>query len=312
MRYLKIAGLVLLFTFAACTSHKTGPKVRLALNLQKGHTYKLESNITQNMQQTVHDMEQKITTSVKGLLSFKVKERKNDRYILELRYEKLQFKLAAPRSEITFNSDTPVRTDNIYDRIYSKLIGRPFTMIMDIYGKIDTVQGVDSLGKEIVNALNLKNPMMKAQLIEDFKGMFGNKTLKGNIEMLTNFFPKHPVHVSDTWSTKLSLNSPIPATFDNTWELTDLDSAEATIKGNTLIESINGGAPLHIGNMAISYDVGGAQTTIIHIHPKTGWILSAKITSSITGTIKVEKSPRMPKGLEIPFKLKTNSEFKSL
>ena len=312
MRYFKLPVLVLFFAFAACTSHKTGQKVRLALNLQKGQTYKLKSNVTQSMQQTVHDMNQNITTSIKSVMSFFVKDRQNDKFILEFTYKKMQFNLAAPRTVITFNSETPTRTDNIYDRIYSKFIGKKFTMVVDRFGKVETVNGLDSLGKKIVNELDLKNPMIKAQLFENFKGMFGNKMLKGNIEMLTYFFPKKPVRIDESWSNTFSLKAAIPATFDNTWKLTNYDSTLTTIQGNTLIESVNGGTPVPIGNMAIGYDIEGTQTSAIHIQPKSGWILSAKIKSHITGTINVEKSSQLPKGLKIPFDLKTDSEYHSL
>ena len=312
MRFLKFLTLALFLAFVACTSHKTGRKVRLSLNLQEGQTYKLKSNATQTMQQTVHNMKQKITTSIKGVMSFYVKERQNDKFIIDLTYNKLQFKLTAPRAVISFNSEDSNKTDNIYDRIYSQFIGKKFTMIIDRYGKVDTVQGLDALGKSIINGLELKNPMLKAQLVEDFKGMFGNKSLKSSLELLTCFFPKKPVHIGESWSNTIDLSSAFPATFNNTWKLTDFDSTQAIIKGNALIESMNGGAPMRIGNMAISYDVQGNQTSEIHIQPKSGWILFAKINSHVTGTIKVEKNTQLPNGLNIPFDLRTEADYQSL
>ncbi len=312
MRFLKFLTLALFLAFVACTSHKTGRKVRLALNLQKGKTYKFESNITQTMQQTVHNMKQNVTTTTKGVMSFYVKDRQNDKFIIELSYDKLQFKLTAPRTVISFNSEDSNKADNIYDRIYSKFLGKKFTMIIDRYGKVDTIRGLDSLGRQIINGLNFKNPMLKAQFIEDFKGMFGNRTLKSNFEAFTNFFPKKPVRIGESWSNKFDMNAPVPATVDNTWKLTDFDSTEATIKGNTLIESINGGAPMHIGNMAISYDVQGTQTSEIRIRPKSGWIIFAKTNSHLTGTIKVEKNKQLPEGLSIPFESNVKTVSRSL
>ena len=312
MRFLKFLTLALFLAFVACTSHKTGQKVRLALNLQKGQTYKLKSNATQIMQQTVHNMKQNITTYIKSVTSYYVKERQNDKFNCELTVDKMQFKLTAPHSVITFNSENPNKTDNIYDRIYYQFTGKKFTMIIDRYGKVDTLQGLDSLGQHIINGLELKSPMLKAQLIEDFKGMFGNKMFKSNLELLTCFFPKKPVHIGESWSNAIDLSAAVPATFDNTWKLTDIDSTQAIIKGNALIESINGGAPVHFGNMAVSYEVQGDQTSEIHIQPKSGWILFAKINSHVTGTIKVEKNTQLPNGLNIPFDLKTESEYHSL
>ena len=306
----KILPILMIFAVVACTGHKSNKPVALMLSLQKGKTYRLSIKFVQTMGQTVHDMRQNITTTLRGNLSFYVKNRLNGRYFLDGRFETLHFNLQAPRMTVTFDSDQKPRTGNVSDQIFARFVSQPFHIVMDHYGSIISVSGIDSLGHAIVDTMEIANPLLKMQYLENFKGLVGNRALKGTLSALFAFYPAKAVKISQSWDKKLSVPSPIPAVFKTTYKLADFDSSQALIKGKSLIES----QPVQpeAGGLKIDYEIEGSQTSEIKIRPKDGWIKTVTMQSEITGTMKVQKSPQIPHGLQIPFTLKTSSSAHSL
>lgn len=309
MRYLKMFLLLAVLTAVSCTSHQNGKKIVLKLNLQKGQTYKLFTKVVQDMQQTVKSGEQNVKTTVKGVLSFYVKDRQPQKYVMDLKYEKLQLIFATPRLTISFDSEKPVRKDNIFDRLYSQVINKNFTLVMDDYGQVETISGLDSLGNSIVKNLKLGNPALEAQLIEDFKGFFGNRTFKSNIQLLTEFYPHKPVGIGDNWEITIESPAPLPALYKSHYKLTGLDSLNALIDGTTTIKTIENAPATTIGGLSIKYELKGQKVSKIKIDPKTGWIKNVNGQTDITGTMIIEKGEHFPNGLKVPLKLHMTSEY---
>ncbi len=311
MRLLKMAVFLTFLIFVSCSSNGNNKKFTLKLNLQTGKTYKLFSKNRQDIRQTVHHVKQTVKTNIKGILAFQVKERKNDDYIMNLKYEKLFLELASPRFTISYDSDKPYRPDNIFDRVYSQFINKNFTLQLDDYGTVKSVVGLDSLGKSIIQHLKLKNPMLQAKLIEDFKDIFGNKAFKTNLAMLTQFYPRHPVGVADSWHITIKSGASIPAVYETTYKLIAYDSLNAVIEGSTEIRPLSSKFASTLNGMSITYKIKGKGDSKIKIDPRSGWIKSVTGHSTAKGTMTIEKGKHFPNGLEIPFELHTQTEYSS-
>jgi len=52
--------------------------------------------------------------------------------------------------------------------------------------------------------------------------------------------------------------------------------------------------------MPVKYDMVGTMTSDIKIDKETGWVSSANIDQSISGTAYIKDHPQMPGGLSIP------------
>ncbi len=310
---LRILPLFLLAIILGCSGSKTKQKVELKLRLQTGKTYRLSTKIIQEMEQTVHDTQQNIKTSLSGILSFHVRDRQKGKYFMDLSYQELHFKLEAPRMYVTFDSDKKPRAGNISDQIYARFVGKTFHAVIDQYGNIVSVTGIDSIGHSIVDGLKMDNAMLKMQLLENFKGLVGNRALKGDLAPYFSFYPPKPIPVGASWSRTLNMQTPIPGIIENTYTLVDFDSSAALIEGESTIGSLPDTASSGTSrNIKIEYDITGHQTSKIRVHPKDGWLKLATIEATIEGTMKVQKSPQIPHGLEIPFKIKTHGTCRAL
>lgn len=305
---LNILLAILMLSFVNCYSQS----YYLNFNLEKGNQYRLKQDVEQITSQTVMGAVQTVETSVSSIMVFDIKEKTKEFLLIDVAISDMVLKMISPMFSIEFNSNKEVREGDIMGKIYSKVIGKKYSVLVSRNGEVKQVEGLDGLINTIIEESNLENPQSKAQISQSVKKMFGESVIKGNMEMLTYFFPKKNVNIGDKWRNKISLESAMPVVFNNYWELKGVELGVASIVGNTEITSKVNKEWTDINGIPTKYDISGKQNCIINIDKKTGWILSSEIESIMEGNIIMNKSVRMPKKMEIPVEIKTKTKYKSI
>jgi hypothetical protein len=177
---------------------------------------------------------------------------------------------------------------------------KPFDIKMNKTGKVINVENIESLWESIIEQDDQLTEIQKEQVKEQIMKAYGEKAIKGSIEMVTAIFPDHPVKKGDKWTIKTNLESGMSALMTTVYEFVDLTSDYAMIKGNSNIVTLNKDAYIERSGISMKYDLNGSMVSEIKVDKTTGWILEAKINQEIKGVAYIKENPQIPNGLKIP------------
>jgi hypothetical protein len=245
-------------------------------------------------------------------MAFDVKEKTNEFLLIDVAITDMLFKMKSPMFTLEYDSKKEVKKGDLLGNIYSKVIGKKYSILVSRNGEIKQVEGLDGLINSIIEDSNVTNPAVKAQLNQSVKKMFGEKVIKGNMEMLTYIFPKQKVRIGDKWKNSVSLETIMPVAYSNIWELKGVKSGVVSITGKTEIHSKVKEEWSDVNGIPTKYDINGNQTCLINLDKKTGWIISSEMESVMKGNIFMDKSAKMPQKMEIPIEIKTKTKYQSI
>lgn len=212
--------------------------------------------------------------------------------------------MQTPQGAMEFSSDDG-STQNVFSRIVTAIIDKPFKVIMDKQGEVIDVQGVEDLWENAVNQFDEVPEMQKEQIKSQLMNAYGNKALKGNMEMMTRIFPDHAVTIGDEWAVRTNLEGAMHASVDSKYQLAEINSDHVLINGNSVIETADEEKYVEMGGMELRYDVKGSMTSEIKVDKASGWIIEAKISQKMKGDSHIKRNPQMPDGMTIPMETTT-------
>lgn len=284
----------------------------LTFNLEKGKLYKLRQEVEQTTSQNIMGKVQQVETIISSIMSFDVKEKTNEFLLIDVSITDMLFRMKSPMFSVEYDSKKEIKEGDLLAKIYSKVIGKKYSVLISKNGEVKQVEGLDGVINSIIEDSDISNPATKAQINQSVKKMFGEAVIRGNMEMLTYIFPKQKVRLGDKWHNKVSLETVMPVDFNNTWELKAVNSDEVSIGGDTQINSKADKEWTLVNGVPTKYDIHGRQSCLINIDKKTGWIISSEMDSVMKGNIIMDKSERMPQRMEIPIEIKTKTKYQSL
>ena len=254
---------------------------KLKLNLSTDESY-YHDNITKvKMSQEIQG--EFLTTDViyGGKMRFKVKERKDSLYRLEVEFQTLHFSTNV--GETKFSADTEkVDSLNVFDLVLKEMIKSPFEAVITDYGIVKNVE----MEKVFDNLLSLDLNMSKldkAHAIFTLQQTFGEKAMKGSIEMFTAIYPKGPVKVGDIWNNSIRLETISGVTMNNQFELLNRDQNKTTIKINSETVSDKDDSFIEMNGEFYRISSKGKTEAIYILDSQTGWIKECQIVQEIKG-----------------------------
>lgn len=180
------------------------------------------------------------------------------------------------------------------------MIGSIFNVKMAKNGKILEVKNIESQIESLFDDFTHIPENQLAQLKAQMTNAYGAAAFKGNIEMITAIFPDSPVNRKDKWTIKTNLESGMAALMTTEYELKELSSDFAMIKGNSVIKTEDKDAYIESNGMPMKYDMTGSMISDIKVDKKTGWIIKANIKQEMKGDTYIKDNPQMPNGMKIP------------
>ena len=130
--------------------------------------------------------------------------------------------------------------------------------------------------------------------------------MKGSVESITSIYSDKPVVKGDKWTIKTRLNSTMAANIETVYELVELTSEYAIIKGNAVVKTEDKAANIKVQGKKIKYLMEGTITSHIKVDRKSGWIISSDITQDMGGKVYMEMGEEM-EDMIIPMTIKAKS-----
>lgn len=299
----------LLFIFLLIITVQICNSQNLELNLTPEKSYYQNNKTTVQMEYKSQGETLNSKISYGGNMEYKVIERKDSLYKMEVKYQNLNFLIDSGDSEISANTrDTD--SINLLTFVLKEIIKSPFEISITKYGKVKSIK-IDTVFENLKKSLSIRPEIPEAekeQIINEMRQYFGEKALKGSIEVLTAIYPKKPVKKGDTWENQIRLESISRLTMINHFELLERNKNITVINEDS--KTLTDKHPEFIeknGEFVRTTTEGNIHSTY-KIDSKTGWIIEAEIVQNITGT--TEKKWKKDSAIVIANPFTYNSSIK--
>jgi len=278
----------------------------LKLNLEVGKIYKQNSVSTTNMAQEMSGMNFNIDMKFSSLVSFKVLGIENDEYKLEIKTDSTRMEVKSPFFNLNASTGNPEAKDYL-SMFLKKYSEKAFVVKMTKYGQVTQVENFDEMFKSIFDDLSKMDlgagpmPQIKSQLEQSY----GKDAFKNNVLSQFAFYPTKKVGVGDKWVTSSVLNSGVLINTDTEYELINIDSNTATIKGISSSKIAEGNKVKEVNGQKMNIEMSGKVLSEIKIDRKSGWVIESKQKQEIITNSTAKKEDT---GEEMKFSSKTVGE----
>jgi hypothetical protein len=290
---------ILLLVFLAQIVTNQSIAQELKLNLLTNESYYHNNTTHVKMSQDIQG-ELMVTDAIYGgKMRFKVKEKTDSLYHLEIYFETVHF--SAIMGETSFSADTEkVDSLSVFDLIMKEMTRSPFEATISEYGIVRDVE----MGNLFDNLLSLDLDIPKldqAHAVYTLEQTFGEKAMKGSLEMFTAIYPQGPVTVGDVWNNTIRLETISGVTLNNQFELLDRNSNKTVIKINSETISDKDESFTEMNGEFYRISSNGKMEATHILDSKTGWIIESEIVQDITGLNEKKWRENSAIIIKIPF-----------
>ncbi len=265
------AFFTMLISFQSCqSSSKVSSAKLLKFNLEKGKGYDYE--MVWDMSTKAGGQETKI--SIDCLYSMNVTANDGSVKTVTSAYKAVKMNIDAMGMNIDIDSDKPVKDNGTpgekdplgaMNKVFSSMVGKPFVIKVDEEGKVLEVIGFDKIVSDMVDSIG-GDESTKAQVMASMKDQFNEQSIKDNFAQMFTIFPNKEVKVGDTWDKTHSTGGKMPAKFNTTYTVKEIEGDHVTLAAKTKIGSSGEG----------DMQIDGTQTGNIIVDSKTGLMVNAE------------------------------------
>jgi hypothetical protein len=298
----KLLTLALILSATLCVQAK---KYKLALNLEVGKEYIQKSNAKMTITQNFNGMPIEIGMNIKGDYVFKVIGAENNQYDMEVKYRAVEMEMESAQGKSSFSSNKASDQD-IMSTMLSRMIDKPFKMIMGQNGKVIEIKGIDNLFGGMFEGFDITQ-QQKDQILAQLKQSYGAKAFKGSFEQITAIYPEGKVKLGKKWTTETNIEAGMSVHVTTNFELKAANTEYFLLHGEGDLSSNPNSPFVKQNGMDMKILLDGNLTSDIKIDRKTGWIMDATIVQNLSGNTELKASEQMPEGMSIPMTIKSKS-----
>ncbi|HUR66588.1 MAG TPA: DUF6263 family protein [Chitinophagaceae bacterium] len=275
-----LAGMI---SFEACQSAKSSTASKmLKFNLESGKGYDYE--MTVNMDQEIMGQQMKMDMST--YYSMDVAGDDGSTKTITTAIDRFRMKTAVAGFNVDIDTDKPFVADSsdvmgkslgALNKVFGAIKGQQFSMKVTAEGKITEVNGFENMGKNIADSLGLDGND-RAEMLKQFEGQFNADEIKQSLERVWYIFPNKEVKVGDSWQKSTAMGGKMPAKYNSTYKVTDIEGDMVTLEETSKIETRE--------NEAEEIKLSGDVTGTIVVDSRTGLVVTADQDMKIKATSK--------------------------
>jgi hypothetical protein len=286
-------SLCLLSCFITVSIHA---QVRLSFNPELGATYEYRMESVQNVKQKVMGQEMPMETVTDGTYLMEIKSKTPQEIRVQFTFQGFIFSISSPMMNIKYNSKNPTEStsemDKMFEKMFSTLIGKPFTVIFAPNGSVKSVSGMGSIIENMLGAV-AADGQMATQMGAQMSQQFSDEAMKNMFHQSFNFYPypDKAVKVGDSWNMEFTM---------------PMDNMNFGVKTKNTLEKISA----NMATIKVAGDIDmdiegskliGTQTGTMAVDITTGLPATSDIFQNMKGTIKMQ-------GMEIQMEMITKAK----
>lgn len=278
MKKISILGLLLLsFTVFAQT-------FAIKLNLKKGETYSVLSNMKMDMVQKAMGQEMPIKMNIITGNSYKVLTSDKEGYTLEGKYNYIGNNVDVMGQSMKMASD--IKDENPANKMFAAMVNIPYTMKVKNNGEVISVEGYEKIMEAMKNALPEN---IREQTASQFGKTFSKEQVSQGLKSTFFAVPPKAVKLGDTWEAVY---------------VTQNNGVDLTNKMNCKLESVDGQA------YKISYTGSFVAKEGSNIEQNGMKLEVKKMDGTMTGVLLLDKNTSWVKNNDNTTKMNMQMDMK--
>jgi hypothetical protein len=140
--------------------------------------------------------------------------------------------------------------------------------------------------------------------------MLSKSALKSNVEQAMVYYTDRYVKPGDSWTSKNEFPMDFPIQVYNSWSLTKVTDAKASVSANGIYATTDREKVLTLPNgMKAKVDLNGTQSMEASVSTKTGWPTALSIFSKLKGKMVLLAGGLLPMDMDIPMEILTETQY---
>ena len=266
----------------------------LALRLEQGATYTMNSTIDQTVTESMMGMMIEITQHIVSEYDFDVLEARDDESLhLRLTYRIIDVDLSAGGSDDVRAALQASMADanESLKTIFDALTGIHFDLEVARDGSVIRFTGADDYRTLLMQSAAQVSDASLAAVDEMLSGLLSDETLMNAWSLSLGHVPPYPVSVGDSWTREMTLAQGMAMTIENVYTLTEVtrDSYTVAIDGVVRASDDQTGTDVNYPGFSVTIDLDGTQSGQVTAARQTGWIVSQTTLLDATGQMTLEQ-----------------------
>jgi len=276
-------------------------QVKLSFNPEKGKKYEYQTDVTQNIRQSVMGQTIPMETEMNVKYLMEIKDKTPQEITVQFTYREVSYILSSPMMKMGYDSENPLanptQMDNIIGKMLDRLIEQTIMAVIAPNGSVKSVTGMDVIAENMINAIT-EDGQMAAQIGAQIKPQFSDDAMRSSFEQSFRIYPANAVKAGDSWNEEntVSVNG-MNTTRKSKYSLKEISKNMATIVVETEVE-MDPGAMME-GKLS------GTQTETILVDVKTGLPVTNDAAMNIKGNVKTQG---MDVQMDLSMKTKTTTK----
>ncbi len=295
--------MALLFTLAVsiCLAPaSSGAAVELKLNLRPGTSYRVRSDNSLRMVQSMMGVEMEMSQRMVIYYTFTVRSASGGgEFTLDVNHEAVSLELDGIKGEMRWDSNLEAEPEHPLARGLAALVGESYTLRLNSVGEVLAVEGLDRIAEKMAGSVELDNGGTREKALGGLRELVGEQAQKEMLGQLFAVYPAHPVEPGDSWPVNDSTVS-IPLQRHGMLTLNELEGNRATIGLDAEIAIGEGGMQRSLGPLQVEMKLAGTQTGTFSLDLDTGWITRREMRIDVNGSYTLVDGPKMFSGKKMP------------
>ena len=264
-----------IYSIESCEPSKASASKMLKFNLEKGKGYDYE--MVWDFDQEI--MKQELKMSMMAGYSMEVTDDDGNTKTINAQYKDFKLNMKVMGMEIDVDTDKPAPEGSMEDlkgnisglmsKIFSTIKGKKFGMKVDKEGTVLEVTGFDQITSAMVDSLGLDEDS-KEKIMQSAKQQFNDKDIKDQFAQIFYIFPQKEVKVGDSWGKNYETVGKLPAKYNTTYKVKEIEGDMVTLSAKTDIQS-----------STEQMKMEGKQTGTLIVDSRSGLVVNADFEQEI-------------------------------
>jgi len=285
----------------------TTGKTLLALRLEEGQTFVLQSTTQQTVTKTVDNRELTVHQTVVLHKRQTVESVESDGVtIIDVEFLRVKLNEVTAQGKRVYDSDNPPEGPPP-PTPFASLAGRHYTKHVATDGSIVKLEGVDRLLDEMFETNPADAGPTRKLYRELVRSYFDAAGIEDMEQIATPIFPPREVGTGDVWMNRIVIGSVMPAVLVQTYEVVRRSGGKTIISVKTDVEPNDEADPVLSGPDA-KLVLSGRQTGMLTVDEKTGLTIAKTVHQDLSGKSSVE-SPDHRKARDTPITVRGTTKL---
>lgn len=283
--------------------------LEMQYTLAKGDRFEMTQHSRQENYLTLDGVLQRTTQELDAVIQFSVTAMEYPTATLEGRFEKLTLLSSGDNQQVSVN--TGGDENDLYNKAFKQIIGKPFRLSMYTDGTIKDIQGLESLFDSIVSTLSLKKEDERNAMKQLLESQFGSEELKAKLVMVLPHYPSHAIGTGDSWLDVIYTDGFYHGRIDNYWKLDYGDSHTIKLSNRGKFTTDNSEVVDLGSGLKGTIDLAGETQGRFAVDPATGWPLICTQHTELNGkyTYKANRKLKLKRDLEVPVRVVSDINY---